>query len=1238
MTLINLVLKRMRNNSRLLAVVFSGILAAITLISAAPIYLSAMEKQNIRVAIDKAAERNASSPYLNLNFKAPFVPLDSEFFYEVEESVYSSVPRVFDRSIIEKGRHIRSSFFTFFIYPPIDHTISPRTTFNNFGETEPRFIEGYFQNLADLEFHVTYVSGRHPRNSVDGLTNATLFESSLSSELSDKLGITLGDIISAAPSPESSEKIETKVVGIFEPRFVEDLFWQGDHNNFLYRYPPFEEEGTEPEFPFLSLFVTEKSLIEGIGETYPGSFSDVVWYNQIDNQLIREWSLGDLESAVDAVSKTIGKAVQGAEFQSEIKMVLRELGENNLRNNVPLLILMSVLSVGLIYFLFLLTAYMVYGRQSDIALLRSRGLSTLHLLGQYSLEGLFLIGIAVIAGPLIAMGLISSLGVLPYFLIVTGGSFLPIGFSLTPFIVAACVGIICLFIFIFPVLAGSGSHQITRRIAISRPPTIPLIQRYYVDVLFLVVVGILFWELKVRGQISAGGLYGQQGVNEALLVAPAILLIAVAMIFFRVFPMIVRFFAGESPVFIVLIGWISVLFSFGSFLTKVTLDNSDVSVLVICSFLCFAAGLYWFGRSEKLFVVGTCITLVTLGLFGAWIFRPDDFPFVLLLGFWGMSIVLPGMAIFYLIRYLSQFNPVWATLPLWHMSRNPLQYSWLVILLVISSGIAVLSATLGATLEKSHYDRVKYAVAGDARIVSTVGTGFFGLDSTEELSNSYLTVDGVISATSAIRREGSLGEGPSPLPFTLLAIESDVFVPWSRDDFSHEPIPVILDSLRADNDQGPPFLPEGATDVGVKLKPSALYPLMSIWMQVMDASGERTIITFGRSGDSKWSNRSVSLEKYQLTDPVKVISIQISEPGSGDVGTPGTIFFDDIYAIKDGREIVIESFEHPAKWTIIPTAPVSSDTLTFSNSAAISGESGAVFEFAKETNLGIRGIYWAGSGNSLPVVVSDTFLHATGLNIGSTFFADISGVKVVMLIVDEIKYFPTLDPSDSGFVVADVNLLESQLGVVNSRSTESRNEIFLNLDSSYERTSDIFNDDRGTRTDTIDEIDRMTGFGRELMESTSMFDQSQINPLVTAGWKAMTLVATFTAVFMTSMGYFVYVIFLSRRAHFEMGLIRFLGLSRIQVLSVLSLENFAIFIMGLGLGSWTGFQMTRFIIQFVVVSEEGRQMLPPAVFVTDWWLLGVAFMAFGVVFSVCIAWLSSYLSTIHLGALARDSE
>ena len=43
------------------------------------------------MAIDKAAERNASSPYLNLNFKAPFVPLDSEFFYEVEAVSYTNL-------------------------------------------------------------------------------------------------------------------------------------------------------------------------------------------------------------------------------------------------------------------------------------------------------------------------------------------------------------------------------------------------------------------------------------------------------------------------------------------------------------------------------------------------------------------------------------------------------------------------------------------------------------------------------------------------------------------------------------------------------------------------------------------------------------------------------------------------------------------------------------------------------------------------------------------------------------------------------------------------------------------------------------------------------------------------------------------------------------------------------------------------------------------------------------------
>ena len=74
----------------------------------------------------------------------------------------------------------------------------------------------------------------------------------------------------------------------------------------------------------------------------------------------------------------------------------------------------------------------------------------------------------------------------------------------------------------------------------------PLVQRFYIDIGFLVVGGILFWELQARGELVSGSLFGEQDVNEALLVAPVLFLLAVGLMFFRVFPLFIRYVSGES--------------------------------------------------------------------------------------------------------------------------------------------------------------------------------------------------------------------------------------------------------------------------------------------------------------------------------------------------------------------------------------------------------------------------------------------------------------------------------------------------------------------------------------------------------------------------------------------------------------------------------------------------------------------------------------------------------------------
>ena len=116
-----------------------------------------------------------------------------------------------------------------------------------------------------------------------------------------------------------------------------------------------------------------------------------------------------------------------------------------------------------------------------------------------------------------------------------------------PFGVAALTGLLALAIFVAPRVIGSRSGLVIHRLRSSRPPSEPLLQRYYLDVALMALGGLVFWELQAKGQIVSGGLFQDVRVNEALLLAPVLYLTVVALVFLRLFPLFVRFISGESP-------------------------------------------------------------------------------------------------------------------------------------------------------------------------------------------------------------------------------------------------------------------------------------------------------------------------------------------------------------------------------------------------------------------------------------------------------------------------------------------------------------------------------------------------------------------------------------------------------------------------------------------------------------------------------------------------------------------
>ena len=175
---------------------------------------------------------------------------------------------------------------------------------------------------------------------------------------------------------------------------------------------------------------------------------------------------------------------------------------------------------------------------------------------------------------------------------------------------------------------------------------------------------------------------------------------------------------------------------------------------------------------------------------------------------------MPAQVAFSLFRALTQVSPVWLSMGLWHMARNPLQYSWLVLLLVLVTGLGVMATTVGGTLDRSQRERVLYNVATHIRVSNIQG---FSGRSREFLRERYLTIPGVASASLALRGRGTMGASFAGNQFNVLALESQDFshLSWYRDDFSTRPISGVMLTLQLDSRYRPILIPEGATGIGV---------------------------------------------------------------------------------------------------------------------------------------------------------------------------------------------------------------------------------------------------------------------------------------------------------------------------------------------------------------------------------------------------------------------------------------
>lgn len=1191
-----LVLRRLANSRWLLASVLVGVVSAATLVSAVPVYVSSLTQLSINLEIDNLGRSGTTAFTFTNN-----LILDESRFGEIERIMDGAV----DRHLLPAygGRERILSTHTLWI--EID---KPQT------ETGLDPQGAIVRNLTDAETYLKMVSGAHPQPTVHDGPGGPIVEAIVSENAFELFGVGIGDEVIVGVAEDAPARLTIRIVGIANNSSLDGTL-VSIASGMLNPPTVFDPETGPPPLP---LFVTEEAVSQAIGTTLPGIVMDAIWFIQLEPDALKTWTGPETIRRLDDFERELNAELFGTDVSTPLHRIINGAEARAFFARVPMVLLLAVLAVTVSFYLGMMVSYLVRSREDDHALIRTRGFGLMELIRIYSFEGVLLAVTAMTLSPLLAIALVAAAGATPHFRDLNTGGLLPLVPQAAPFVIAGIVGLGCLGAVVAPGVLTARGGILSQRFQAARPPAASLLHRYHLDVLLLVLGGLVFWELQARGQIVSGGLFGHIDVNEVLLLAPVLFLIAVALLFMRLFPLLVSYVGGESPALLhaITVASLAVILP-GTILngTRGIINaNWPGAALALAAF----GFIYWTttrANRTGLVVIGILIqALLLLAFYRIYPLEPDSFlfwPFAALAG------VLIGQPLYTLLRELARRAPVWVSIALRHVIRRPMQYTWLVVLIVLVTGVSVLATTVGGTLEQSRLDRVSHRTAGDLRV--NLSRQYIGGVST------FRELPSVALAAEAIRTDGSIG----PISFEVFGVDSARFhrVSWYRDDFSERSLDEVVAQLRPQAGSSLAVLPEGATSVGLWALPSRHYEGLTMNLLLRDAGGQLTTVFLEDVGPPDWKLMSTEVPAW-MQQPVTLVAVHLQEHGdirqSGK--RTGTILVDDIHASveSENRTVIVEDFESSVfTWLPIVADPLAPDTLEHFTQGAFRGNAAARFSFGQATDHGVRGFYKAPTRQFLPVIFSELLLERSGLRLGEPTIVKLAGRQIVVIVMDAVKNFPTMGGRTDNFAITDVGLLLGHVNVLSSVYARVPNEVYIRAaaddDEQVERLAD----------------ELRQNFFMQTTDRVALLEETSVSPAMSAGWRALADFSLVVAVASAGAGYVSYLILSARRRGVEVAFLRSFGLSTRQLLALIAFEQIAIIAVALGLGTWAGFRMSVLLVSPLTESEAGGSITPPLVTSTDWTLLAPVYAALLCVFLAILITASWRALRVDLAAIAR---
>lgn len=497
--------RRARYHWQMLLTLSLGVILATALMASGPILID-----NVLALALQQTLRNAAALEANLLLTSR-QPADPALYAETDQLIRQTIPQHFPSSFtsIVPSAGLRP------VYPWVDE---------RFLTDQRLVIEFYGADRATFDQQATFAAGSWP--APFQATDQTIAVV-IGQPLAQAYNLAVGDQLPVSQQSNATEPdLWFEIAGIVQANDNQDPFWFKEFSPLRAR-----EDGRHRHY---SVLVTPESFFT-IGEThFPDLNAELAWQLQLNGRKVTLPEAAVLQQRIANLEAVVQNFDNRVTVHTKLSETIDSFVSQADAVRGPLYFLVTTVVLLALYYVTMVASLGLLRLKDEFILLRSRGASAGQLLKFQLIEGLIISGVAFLSGPLIARLLIQGLAAFGPLAQINAADW-TLTVPQVAWLAAVVGAAACLGSLLWPVPAAVREVAMHYQQTQTRVPQTAWWQRYYLDLVLLLVGLILLWRFSALGGL-VNRAAGEGQTDWVIILAPIALLFGSATILLRLFP------------------------------------------------------------------------------------------------------------------------------------------------------------------------------------------------------------------------------------------------------------------------------------------------------------------------------------------------------------------------------------------------------------------------------------------------------------------------------------------------------------------------------------------------------------------------------------------------------------------------------------------------------------------------------------------------------------------------------